>query len=130
MKKKFHLILLFMFLCSGCTIIKHKEGLLTLKNVGDSQGQINAYIEKQKGLFTLLVDDIKAEKLPQKLHEKQIRSRYGEPVVVTELDSSKKRLLYRYPKKYYTSDRVYFYLEDGMMTRWEYIPYEHDLVQN
>ncbi|MBN2483234.1 MAG: hypothetical protein JXD21_03400 [Candidatus Omnitrophica bacterium] len=130
MKKQIYLILIGIFLLSGCSLIKNKGPLLTLKSIGDSQRQIGKYIEKQKGLFTLLVDDIKNDELPKNLTEAQITSRYGAPVVVTELDRTKRRLLYRYPKKYYTSDRVYFYIDDGIMTRWEYIPYKNELVSN
>ncbi len=126
MRKIFSVILgVGVFFINGCTVVKYSDQLLTLKNIGDSQRQINQYIENQKELFALLLYDIHNDLIAADLTEADIKSRYGDPVMSAETSSGTKRLLYRHPTEYYTSDRVYFYIDSaGTLIRWEYVPTE------
>ena len=108
---------------SGCSKV---EGLLTLKRLGNSQDQIQRYVDQQKTYFLKLVKDIKAKKITLGLSRNDIERRYGEPVLIKEgqEELSGKVFLYREPINYFESDKVYLYFsKEEKLTKWEYKPY-------
>ena len=129
MRNIFWLVLCIFILSGyGCSIITHSQQLFTLKSVGDSQAQIERYLDRQLEGFTDLVEDINSESLEAGISRKKIISRYFEPVLVKEAEgipSIKEILLYRHPTECFTSDRVYLYIdESSKLSYWEYEPYE------
>ena len=117
-------ILFVVFIILGCSKV---EGLLTLKRLGNSQDQIQRYLDQQKTYFLKLVKDIKAKKITLGLSRDDIERRYGEPVLIKEgqEELSSKVFLYREPINYFESDKVYLYFsKEEKLTKWEYKPYK------
>jgi len=118
---------LLIFLACGLALTgcgSRAEGLLTLKRVGDSQEEIERYLQRQERLFNKLAEDIKNKKLKAGISKRKITGIYGEPVLSKQpSDSLTTVFLYRHPTKYFSSDKVYLYFdESGELSSWKYIP--------
>jgi len=114
------LVLLFL---SGCLFLP--EGLKTLKSVGDSQKEMEAYLARQVKLFNKLLNDLEDEALKPGISKGKLIRIYGEPILSKEVVEPLRgvRLLYRHPTEYFESDRVYFYFDQKeKLVRWEYKP--------
>ncbi len=122
MKLRFLLIsYLILFAMSGCFFLP--ESLKTLKSVGDSQEEIEAYLEQQAEFFDKLLFDLKSDALEPGISKGKFIRIYGEPVLSKKVTGPLKgaRLLYRHPTEYFKSDRVYFYFDEKeKLVRWEY----------
>ncbi|MBD3264283.1 MAG: hypothetical protein GF375_04185 [Candidatus Omnitrophica bacterium] len=121
-------VLILFFLLSGCSLYQKSKALMTLKRLGDSQQQMEKYIEEQEKLFDRLVEDIKEDRLKTGLSIEEVNRLYGDPVLKREAPSSQPFstiLLYRYPTRYFDSDRVYLQFDSsGILVGWEYKPHE------
>lgn len=109
---------------SGCFFLP--ENLKTLKNVGDSQKEINSYLSRQVKLFNRLLADLKRNALRPGISKERFIRIYGDPVISKEIagPSGNTMLLYRHPTNYFKSDRVYLYFDrEEKLLRWEYKPY-------
>jgi len=126
MKLRFLLIsFLILFTIHGCFFLP--ESLKTLKRVGDSQEEIEAYLARQAELFDKLLFDLKNDALEPGISKGKFLRTYGEPILSKEVAEPLKgaRLLYRHPTEYFNSDRIYFYFDEKeKLVRWEYKPYE------
>ena len=119
------LICLIVWLAGGCALLSNPGGVLALKRYSDNQDQIQRYVDKQEKLFNKLLSNLKDEQLNTGMSKKQFIRTYGEPVLSWQADGPDKGevLLYRYPTKYFNTDRVYAYFgESNKLTRWEYKP--------
>ena len=117
---------LIVFFVNGCVVFTKAEGLLTLKRYGDSQAQMQRYVDKQVKLFDKLVSDLEADKLKVGISQRQFIRSYGEPVLSRELKEPEagEVFLYRHPTEYFNTDRVYAYFDESKeLIRWEYKPY-------
>ncbi|MCF7908507.1 MAG: hypothetical protein K9L86_06530 [Candidatus Omnitrophica bacterium] len=122
-------ICLFGFLgsLSGCLFRENVTKLKTLKTVASSQREIRAYLTEQENLFEKLVSDFKDKKLSLGSSLAEIIETYGEPIVSKKnfSDPVGQRLLYRYPKRYFNSDKVYLHFnEKKELIFWEYKPFQ------
>ena len=123
------LICLIVFSSSGCVLLTKSEQLLTLKRYGDSQDEIQRYVDRQNKLFNKLLDDLDTGKLQPGISKTIFIRRYGDPVISRESDdpSIEEVLLYRHPTNYFSSDKVYAYFDkSGKLVRWEYKPYKEN----
>jgi len=117
-------ILFAILFIGGCSRV---EGLLTLKELGNSQDQMQRYVDRQKTYFLKLVKDIKEKKVTIGSSVDHIVRRYGEPVLVKKgpEELSGKIFLYREPTNYFESDKVYLYFDkEEKLIKWEYEPYK------
>lgn len=120
--------MLFLCFCSiigyGCSIMRYGEQLGTLKAIGDSQADMNRYLQQQEKSFNMLLKDVKDGYLKPGASEKNIFSVYGEPVLSREVNNNssiKKVLLYRHPTEYFSSDKIYLYFDkDSELSYWEH----------
>jgi len=115
---------LIVFFASGCAIFTKTEGILTLKRYSDGQVQIQRYVDRQEKFFDKLVEDLKNDKLQPGISKRKFMRSYGVPILSRAGgDPGEEVLLYRYPTKYFNSDRVYAYFDQsGKLIRWEYKP--------
>ncbi len=107
----------------GCFFLP--ESLKTLKSVGDSQDEIEAYLARQIKLFNKLLTNLKDEALKPGISKKRFIQIYGEPILSEEVAGLRGgvKFLYRHPTEYFKSDRVYLYFDKGEnLVRWEYKP--------
>ncbi len=108
---------------AGCLFRQNLEGLLTLKRVGNSQTEIEAYLGQQEACFEKLLEDVENQRLKPGVLQEDFINSYGDPVLSrpASSQSSETVLLYRHPTRYFNSDKVYVYFnEDSELTRWEY----------
>ena len=114
-----------LFVLGGCVLFS--EELATLKQVGKSQAQIDRYIQRQEKLFDKLMYDFENEKLIVGTPKSIIIRRYGEPILSKKADQPPHGviLLYRYPMKYFDSDKLYLrFDESDELIGWKYKPYK------
>jgi hypothetical protein len=120
------LVYLLIVILSGCATLTHLDDLLTLKQVADSQADAERYLNAQKAGFRKLKHDIEAGILRAGLTKSKIVQTYSEPILAETPQASsgaKEKLLYREPTKYFHSERIYLYLDDGhKLLRWEIKP--------
>ncbi|MFC1674780.1 hypothetical protein ACFL1K_02680 [Candidatus Omnitrophota bacterium] len=116
------LVLLLSIFLAGCA---KYQGLIRLKGYGDSQDNIESYVLQQEKLFDKLKDDIKSNRLKEGVSRKMIICEYGEPVIsgpVKDDTAIAEALLYRYPTKYFSTDKAYLYFSDSRrLVSWELI---------
>ncbi|MCK5287972.1 MAG: hypothetical protein KAJ14_11835 [Candidatus Omnitrophica bacterium] len=104
----------FVTLClEGCATIKYTKQLLVLKDLADSQKEINKCLDEQEALFKKILVDIKNKKIELGTSKEDFLNSYGKPVLTRKGSNLfvGEILLYRYPKKYFNSEKVYFYFD-------------------
>ena len=102
------------------------EKLSTLKTVANSQKEIGDYLAQQAVLFEKLVSDIKDEKLSLGSSLDELIGTYGEPIISKKgfPDAAGLVLLYRAPRRYFDSDKVYLHFDGKKeLIFWEYKPH-------
>ncbi len=122
---KYFLIFIFFTVINGCIFLSPE--LKTLKKIGDEQKEISRYLERQSRLFERLIKDVKENRLKKKISQARVIALYGEPILTYEAgkEGLDEVFFYRYPTKYFTSDKIYLYFDNfGKLVSWEYIPYE------
>lgn len=119
----FRIFLIFsLVFINSCAVIKHYEQLITLQRLGRNQDETQTFVKNAQDSFEKILEDIENENIYPGLTEEDIYIRYGEPVLVKYEDDDKV-LLYRYPTKFYKSERVYFYLNDkNVLAKWDHKP--------
>lgn len=119
------MVLILVILLSGCIAISKYQALSNLKAYGDSQNEIEVYLENQTDSFVKLEQDLKNGKLKQGIAQKAILSEYGPPIFSKEIPHDpnlKNLLLYRHPTKYFTSDKIYLYIDQtDKLYAWELV---------
>ena len=117
-------------LLSGCAKLAHMNELLTLKAVSDQQAALDSYVEKQDGKFKLLLAAVEDRSIEKYKRKDAIVRKFGEPVFCENVEHKGEKAefcLYRYTKKYFNSDKVYFYFDaSGKLVDWEHIPLNAD----
>lgn len=110
------------FYLQGCILFSPE--LDTLKEVNQSQKEINSYLTRQSKRFLVLVRDVKKERLIRGMPKANFIRRYGEPILSKKQPDSLEQeiMLYRHPTKYFGSEKVYVYFDkDGRLVYWEYL---------
>ena len=111
----------------GCSSLRYTEQLLVLKRLSDSQRNINNYLGEQEKFFEKLLADIKKEKIELGTSKDDFLTNYGKPVLIRKdfKKSMGEVFLYRYPTKYFNSDKVYVYFDRfGKLVNLEHYPYQ------
>lgn len=127
MLRKFQFFIYFLpFIITGCAVMQYREQLLTLKAVGESQEEIERYINQKESLFYKLRGDVKENRLEQGVVKEDIITTYGEPIISKEVRDNppiKEALVYRHPTAYFSSDKVLLYFDrTDKLVHWEYRP--------
>lgn len=125
MIKKIFSLFVCLLLLSSCSIIKHKDQLLALKRLGDDQARQEQFLKRQEKKFRLLLSDYEKGRLKQGTAQKNILSRYGEPISVKEQleDPSgvTEEFVYRHPEQFFGSEKIYLYFnKDSKLINWQY----------
>jgi len=120
------LLIIIIFMFTGCAKLKHLPQLLTLKSLGEGQADMDDYVKEQDAKFALMLEDIKKNEIKEHSHQNAIVRHYGEPVFkreITDQDDIKEEWLYRRAVEYFKTDKVYMYFDDkGRLIKWDYIP--------
>ena len=115
---------------SGCAKVAHMNELLTLKAMSDGQDAMGAYIEKQDNKFKLLLSAVEDKSIEKYNRKSVIVRKFGDPVYcedITHNGAPAEFCLYRYTKKYFNSDKIYFYFDkEGKLLDWQHIPLNSD----
>ncbi|MCK5393335.1 MAG: hypothetical protein KAI91_03290 [Candidatus Omnitrophica bacterium] len=109
----------------GCSTIKYTKQLLVLKDLADSQKEINKCLDEQEALFKKILVDLKNKKIELGTLKEDFLNSYGKPVLIRKGSNLfvGEILLYRYPQKYFNSDKVYFYFDRFQkLVDWEQFP--------
>lgn len=126
MSKKIFLLFLFVVFLSGCSVLRHKDQLLTLKRLGDDQAQQEKFLLLQEKKFKLLLSDIDKDRLRKGTTRKKVLSRYGEPIAFKEIKDDpllSEHMVYRHPEEFFGSEKVYlFFDKDSNLANWIYQP--------
>ena len=111
---------------SGCAKLAHMNELLTLKAISDQQDAMGNYVEKQDNKFKLLLSAVEDRSIEKYNRKTTIVRKFGDPVFCENVEHKGEQAefcLYRYTKKYFNSDKVYFYFDaKGKLVDWEHIP--------
>ena len=122
-KNKFFICVL-MILFSGCTKLAHLQELLILKAVSDNRELQRKYVEAQDKNFEKLLAAFKSNRIQQFTTKKQFLKEFGEPIFSREAmkdGQTYEQWLYRYPVKYFDSEKIYLYFDDqGKLSFFEY----------
>lgn len=125
MFKRLFLVIIMIFV-SGCSIIQHKDALLTLKRLGDDQARQEQFLIRQEKKFQLLLSDIESKKIKIGTSRSRVLSRYGEPIAFKEIENDpviSEQIVYRHPEEFFGSEKVYlFFGKDKKLTDWLYEP--------
>ena len=118
------IIYFLIFSINGCAYSPYISHVNRLKELGESQKEIEQYVEKKENLFSVLVGDIKNKKLKPGIPKKKIIEVYGEEVLTKKIDdntSASEVLLYRHPVDYFSPDKVYLYFDKAsQLSHWKY----------
>jgi hypothetical protein len=126
MFKRIFLIFVSVFFLFGCTIIKYKDELLTLKRLGADQAKQEQFLIQQEKKFQLLLSDIKKGVLKKSFSRREILSRYGEPISMKKIENDfniSEQFVYRHPEQFFGSEKVYlFFDKNSKLIKWLYQP--------
>jgi hypothetical protein len=107
------------FILSGCAT----QGVMSLQRLAISQEELKEEVNTQEKFFSVLLDDLKNNRLKNGLSKEEILAKYGEPIYSKPVsgDPEKKEfLLYRHPTNYFSSELVYLYLDQNQrLCSWE-----------
>lgn len=121
---RFVFLAIFVFFLSACSAVSNWEQLMTLKDVGKSQAEVEKYLSKQEKLYYVLARDVQDGYLKAGLSQRDILKKYGEPVLnkrITDDPVIIEQYLYRQPKDYFSSDKIYLYFgQDKKLHSWKY----------
>ncbi len=117
----FFAVLFLSILLYGCL-----EPIMAMKRLGDSQQEMQDYVDQKEGLFIRLKDAVNNGGLRQGLSKEEVISLYGEPVLCkdhSDGDFFGSKCLYRRPVKYFSTDFIYLVFDkDGLLCSWELKP--------
>jgi hypothetical protein len=113
-------------LCSGCSVLKHKDQLLTLRAYSRNKEEKDAWVADQDRRFELLLEKVRAGEVVTGTPQTWFLDLFGEPVL--RRDAAKdgqreERWLYRYATRFFESPKVYLSFDaKGRLWVMEYIP--------
>ena len=127
MSKKYFLIIsgiIFLALgLSSCTAIKHLDELLTLKELGDEQSKMDAFVDQKNLNFEKVLQDARSKSLDAYQNQKQFLEEYGQPVLSRNIElegQNVQQWIYRYETEFFNSDKIYVYFDKNKnLVRWE-----------
>ncbi|MEW6008837.1 MAG: hypothetical protein AB1629_04300 [Candidatus Omnitrophota bacterium] len=110
-------ILLCALLLASCS-----QNLKLLLQINNEDKVLKRDLRLEERGFSLLLHDLKQDKLKLGTLKKDIIARYGHPILEFPLqtESAVEKLLYRYPTKYFDSEKVYLYFDNNNeLTDWD-----------
>jgi hypothetical protein len=114
------------FLCFAAGCSSGWGNIMALRQYSAGQNEITRYVKRTESRFAVLVADIKNNNIKTGLKYNEVLSRYGEPVITWDMAApslASKKLLYRKPVNYFSTDRVYLYFNNyNNLVKWEYCP--------
>ena len=87
------------------------------------------YLDRQTKLFSVLLNDLKHEKLRVGMTKIKFIKTYGEPIFSRKFEdgTNEELLFYRHPTKYFDSQKVYLFFDNsGKLIRWECNPFKQN----
>lgn len=84
-------------LLSGCSVIRYKDEILLLKQMGDEQRRMDMALRKQHELFRRLQHDIRRQRLAGGMSKESVFAAYGQPLECRPSDG-REQCLYRDPR--------------------------------
>ena len=135
-KSIFKTILLFsaIIIFSGCAKLAHLQELLTLKAMSDEADKTDKYVKEQDRKFGLLLEAKKDGTIESYKDKKTIVKKFGDPVFCrneTKLNREVEECLYRYAKKFFDSEKIYFYFDSsGQVVTWEFHASEPEICSH
>lgn len=116
-------LLLFLFVLTGCAKVAHLDQLLTLKAYSDNTKIQEDFVEQQDARFKKLLATFEEGRLKEYPDRESIRKEFGEPVFKRKIEGggdTSEQWLYRYAVRYFDSEKVYLVFDkEGMLTSWE-----------
>ncbi len=110
---------------AGCAVVDQNDQITALEKYDESKAEIAKYVKKQEENFNRLKDDIKNGLLQKGSSEGEIVFNYGDPVFCKDAalqGAVKKSCLYRYPTKYFDTNKVYLnFDENDKLYSWEFV---------
>ena len=122
---EYFFICLFVFFIQGCAALIHYDQMAALKNLGESQTEIEADVRKQKDNFCKLKADIENNRLKRGMSKKHILFRYGRAIFCKDAEdkvSIKQVCIYRSPGSNLGTGLIYLYFDTkDKLDSWEII---------
>lgn len=99
---------------------------MALRQYSAGQSEIARYIKNGESHFNMLIADIEKRNIKIGAKYNDILRRYGEPVLIWNTEAPSlisKKLLYRKPVDYFSTDRVYLYFDNSdALVKLEHCP--------
>ena len=95
---------------------------MMLGELAQNQREAERYVDESADNFSRMQRDIEQAGLQKGISEKEITSKYGEPIFCrTTLEKEGEvRCLYRHPIRFFNTDEVYLYFDNSkMLDCWE-----------
>jgi hypothetical protein len=122
-----HIIfVMFLLCCWGCSVLKHKDQLLTLRAYSRNKDEQAAWVADYNQRFEQLLLKVKAGEIASGQPQSWFLQEFGDPVLRMSLMQPgvlKEKWLYRYATRYFDSPKVYLSFDgEGQLQKLEYIP--------
>jgi len=125
MKLSLIFLLMLTILFQGCSQKGKLSKLMVLKNIAEEQESIENYVKNSDEDFERLLQASEQGTLDQYLTKQELINEFGKPIIEKSFMTDGKQsteILYRYETKYFSGDKVYFYLneKDEIISRKHY----------
>lgn len=122
MLKELIILLPVMLVSAGCV----PRGAVTLQNLAQSRREMKQEVQKDEASFSVLLDDLKNNRLQKGMSEAEILARYGRPIFARPVNGGAEKsevMLYRHPTEFFSSELVYLYFDqDKKLASWQVNP--------
>jgi len=119
------LVLMVVFLGTGCAAVKNASELVILKGFANEQEDIDEVVEEYDENFKLLVEAVQQGTVKDYPDKRSILENFGEPINVNTKEINDQETdfwYYRRSVKFFDSDEVYLYFDgQGNLSQWEYL---------
>ena len=120
---RFLILVMSVFLLSGCAKLEHLNELLTLQAFSDEKDAQHEYIEKQNAKFEQLLEMARSDSFKQSMDKRRVLKKFGDPIFTKDVSIEGVELeewLYRYPIEPFGSPKVYLYFNNNdELIRWK-----------
>lgn len=117
------LLVLFLLDCCGCAVVRHKDQILLLKDLGDHQSRMSSQLRQQKAAFALLQQAVTANRLKAGMNRQYIETKYGEPTLCNLDTMQQATCVYRSPVSELSAPLIILrYSREETLLSWEYLP--------
>ena len=124
--KRFLYVVLVIILFAGCSKLAHLSQLLTLKSYSEEQADLDKYVDTQYKNFDLMIKAFKSKEIYKLKNKDAFLEKFGDPIFSrVDIVNGKQEdiLLYRKPKAFFNSDKMYIYFDkNGNLLNIQYVP--------